>query len=109
MVFLGETTHVLNIQFADSDIAVKFDSDPREAVAQRKKIKKPAGPATLFSLFPFLFFPLVVLPARSDPPPPLPSPSPLPPPPPKKKPKKTADPTNPPPLESPSVSPKMVV
>lgn len=37
MVFLGETTHVLNIQFADSDIAVKFDSDPREAVAQRKK------------------------------------------------------------------------
>jgi glyoxylase-like metal-dependent hydrolase (beta-lactamase superfamily II) len=37
MLFLGDTTHVLNIQFADPAIAVKFDSDPGEAVAQRKK------------------------------------------------------------------------
>jgi glyoxylase-like metal-dependent hydrolase (beta-lactamase superfamily II) len=37
MVFMGDTTHVLDIQFRDPDIAVKFDSDPAMAVVARRR------------------------------------------------------------------------
>jgi glyoxylase-like metal-dependent hydrolase (beta-lactamase superfamily II) len=37
IVFMGDTTHVLNIQFSDPDIAVKFDSNPTQAVQSRKR------------------------------------------------------------------------
>jgi glyoxylase-like metal-dependent hydrolase (beta-lactamase superfamily II) len=37
MVFMGDTTHVLNIQFTDPGIAVKFDSNPARAVEQRRR------------------------------------------------------------------------
>jgi glyoxylase-like metal-dependent hydrolase (beta-lactamase superfamily II) len=37
LMFMGDTTHVLNIQFADPGIAVKFDSDPEEAVLSRRR------------------------------------------------------------------------
>jgi glyoxylase-like metal-dependent hydrolase (beta-lactamase superfamily II) len=37
MVFMGDTTHMLDIQFSDPGIAVKFDSDPAEAVAARRR------------------------------------------------------------------------
>jgi glyoxylase-like metal-dependent hydrolase (beta-lactamase superfamily II) len=36
IMFMGDTTHVLNVQFSDPGIAVKFDSDPVEAVASRR-------------------------------------------------------------------------
>jgi glyoxylase-like metal-dependent hydrolase (beta-lactamase superfamily II) len=36
VMFMGDTTHVLNIQFSDPGIAVKFDSDPARSVAQRR-------------------------------------------------------------------------
>jgi glyoxylase-like metal-dependent hydrolase (beta-lactamase superfamily II) len=37
MVFMGDTTHVLNIQFSDPNIAVKFDSNPAQAVESRRR------------------------------------------------------------------------
>lgn len=37
IVFMGDTTHVLNIQFSDPDVAVKFDSNPAQAVESRKR------------------------------------------------------------------------
>jgi glyoxylase-like metal-dependent hydrolase (beta-lactamase superfamily II) len=37
IVFMGDTTHVLNIQFSDPNIAVKFDSNPSQAVAARRR------------------------------------------------------------------------
>jgi glyoxylase-like metal-dependent hydrolase (beta-lactamase superfamily II) len=36
IMFMGDTTHVMNIQFSDPGIAVKFDSDPTQAVTQRR-------------------------------------------------------------------------
>jgi glyoxylase-like metal-dependent hydrolase (beta-lactamase superfamily II) len=37
VVFMGDTTHVLNIQFSDPGIAVKFDSDPAQAAQRRRE------------------------------------------------------------------------
>jgi glyoxylase-like metal-dependent hydrolase (beta-lactamase superfamily II) len=37
IMFMGDTTHVLNIQFSDPGIAVKFDSDPAQAIAARRR------------------------------------------------------------------------
>jgi glyoxylase-like metal-dependent hydrolase (beta-lactamase superfamily II) len=36
IMFMGDTTHVLNVQFSDPGVAVKFDSDPAQAVASRR-------------------------------------------------------------------------
>jgi glyoxylase-like metal-dependent hydrolase (beta-lactamase superfamily II) len=36
LVFMGDTTHMMDIQFSDPGVAVKFDSDPGRAVAQRR-------------------------------------------------------------------------
>jgi hypothetical protein len=33
---MGDTTHVMNVQFSNPGIAVKFDSDPAQAVARRR-------------------------------------------------------------------------
>jgi glyoxylase-like metal-dependent hydrolase (beta-lactamase superfamily II) len=37
LMFMGDITHVLNIQFSDPGIAVKFDSDPDQAVQSRQR------------------------------------------------------------------------
>ena len=36
LVFWGDTVHVLDVQFADPSVTVKFDVDPRAAAARRK-------------------------------------------------------------------------
>ena len=36
LVFLGDTIHVKDVQFADPSVTVKFDVDPKAAAAQRK-------------------------------------------------------------------------
>ena len=36
--FIGDLLHAAGVQFADPDICAKFDADPKQAVASRKKI-----------------------------------------------------------------------
>jgi glyoxylase-like metal-dependent hydrolase (beta-lactamase superfamily II) len=57
IVFLGDTTHVLNIQFTDPGIAVKFDSDPAQAVLQREKEFEDAAQQGYLMAFTHVSFP----------------------------------------------------
>jgi glyoxylase-like metal-dependent hydrolase (beta-lactamase superfamily II) len=57
LVFLGDTAHVTNIQFADPGIAVKFDSDPVQAVAQRRRALADAASGGYLLAFTHVSFP----------------------------------------------------
>jgi glyoxylase-like metal-dependent hydrolase (beta-lactamase superfamily II) len=57
LVFVGDTAHVTNIQFADPGIAVKFDSDPIQAVAQRRKALNDAAAGGYLLAFTHVSYP----------------------------------------------------
>ena len=57
LVFMGDTVHVLNIQFTDPGIAVKFDSNPSQAVAQRRDALRTASRDKYLLAFSHVSFP----------------------------------------------------
>jgi glyoxylase-like metal-dependent hydrolase (beta-lactamase superfamily II) len=57
LVFMGDTAHVLNIQFTDPGIAVKFDSDPEMAVAARQREFEDAVESGYMMAFTHVSFP----------------------------------------------------
>jgi glyoxylase-like metal-dependent hydrolase (beta-lactamase superfamily II) len=43
LLLVGDTLHIGGLQFADPTISMKFDSDIKQALAERKKIFKEAA------------------------------------------------------------------
>ena len=59
IVFLGDLIHFAPVQFPDPSIAIKFDTDPKEAVAERRKIFSEAAKTGEWVAGPHLPFPAI--------------------------------------------------
>jgi glyoxylase-like metal-dependent hydrolase (beta-lactamase superfamily II) len=57
IMFMGDTTHVLNVQFSDPGIAVKFDTDPAMAVSAREGAYNDAAQKGYLMAFAHVSFP----------------------------------------------------
>jgi glyoxylase-like metal-dependent hydrolase (beta-lactamase superfamily II) len=57
IMFMGDTTHVMNIQFADPAISVKFDSNPVQAAATRTGELRDAARGKYLLAFTHVSFP----------------------------------------------------
>jgi glyoxylase-like metal-dependent hydrolase (beta-lactamase superfamily II) len=57
MVFCGDLMHVAAVQFADPSVTIQFDSDPKNAAPQRKKIYADAAAKGYYLAFTHVSFP----------------------------------------------------
>ena len=57
MVFCGDLLHVASVQFIDASVTIQFDSDPKAAAPQRKKLLADAVAKGYFLAFAHVSFP----------------------------------------------------
>jgi glyoxylase-like metal-dependent hydrolase (beta-lactamase superfamily II) len=57
MVFCGDLMHVAAVQFADPSVTIQFDSDPKAAAPQRKKLYADATAKGYYVAFAHVSFP----------------------------------------------------
>jgi len=57
MVFGGDLMHVAAVQFADPSVTIQFDSNPKAAAPERKKLYADAAANGYFLAFSHVSFP----------------------------------------------------